>query len=248
MYFAKPVLSTLLATWVVTTAFADETAQVEADEPSAWDTLSTTLTVGYDSRYVLYGYRLNRHLWHADTWLTYPLNDKVTLNGGSWYGQLTDGTYEEVDGYAGMDYALTGSLYIGFQYSLFNYLKVPFETSGQAHELAAHISYWGEHIHLSLRNQYDNEAQGSLTRILTGYSTSLAEKMALKIDAEAGYAFGYYIDRNVWNHALVKASMPYQVDGQCTLTPFVAYTIPLAAIDAFEKEDVYFGLSVSVSF
>jgi len=248
MYIAERVISTLLAPLVATTASTDEAAQVEVEEPSAWENLSTTLTIGYDSRYVLYGYRLNRHLWHADTWLTYPLNDRVTLNGGSWYGHIADGTYEELDGYAGVDYALTGSLYIGLQYSLFGYIEVPFETNGQAHELAAHLSYWGEHINLSLRNQYDNEAQGNLTRMLAGYAAPLCEKVALKIDAEAGYAFGYYIDEDTWNHAQVKASLPYQLDGQCTLTPFIAYTIPLAAIDAFEEEDVYFGLSLSVSF
>ncbi len=248
MYITKFFIGTLLVSLCATSAFPDTPAPVEVEEKSAWDALSTTLTVGYDSRYVLYGYRLSRHLWHADIWLSYPLNDKLTLGGGSWYGYLPDGTYEEVDGAASMDYALVGNVYIGLQYSIFGYLKAPWG-SGQAHELAAHISYWGENLSLSLRNQYDNEAEGSLTRILAGYSIPFLEKFALKIDAETGYAFGYYIgDRNAWNHAQIKASLPFQMSSRYTLTPFIAYTLPLAAIDEFEEQETYYGLSVSASF
>lgn len=247
MHIAKFIISALLAALVATTAFADENAPVETKEQSAWENLSTTLTVGYDSRYVLYGYRLSRHLWHADVWLTYPLNDKVTLTGGSWYGHLTDGTYRELDAYAGADYALTGSIYVGFQYSYFDYLETAWG-DGDAHEIAAHVSYWGEHLSLSLRNQYDNEAEGSLVRMLAGYALPLCSKVTLKVEAEAGYAFGYYIDGNAWNHAQVKVSLPYQIDDRFALTPFIAYTAPLAAIDAFEEEEVYYGLSGSVTF
>lgn len=248
MYIAKSFISTLVATLVATTAFADENVPVEPKEKSAWESLSTTLTVGYDSRYVLYGYRLSRHLWHADVWLTYPLNDRLTLTGGSWYGYLTDGTYRELDGYTGVDYALTGNIYVGFQYSYFGYIDVPWPTRGYANEYAAHVSYWGEFFNLSIRNQYDDEAKGSLMRMLAGCSMPLFNQLTLKVDAEAGYAFEYYIDGNAWNHAQVKISSPYQVGTRLALTPFIAYTAPLAAIDSFEEEEVYYGLSGSVLF
>jgi len=251
MYLSKSFIFILLASLVATPAFPDETAPIEVEEPSAWDALSTTLTIGYDSRYVLYGYTLNDSLWHADIWLSYSLNDKVTLTGGSWYGILSDRTYEEIDGYIGMDYALAGNIYIGIQYSLFTYLEAPldWDTSGQAHELAAHISYWGERVSLSLRNQYDTEGEGSLTRAIAGYSLPFLKKFTFKLDAEAGYAFGYYIgEENAWNHAQIKASFPFQMSSRFALTPFIAHSIPLEAIDSFEEEETYYGLSVSASF
>lgn len=250
MYTAKPLILTLLLSLAATPALPDATPPVvvEVEEPSAWDALSTTLTIGYNSRYVLYGYRLNRHLWHTDIWLSYPLNDKVSFGGGAWYGYLPDGTYEEVDGYASVDYALAGNIYIGAQYSLFTYLEAPWDAE-RSHELAAHISYWGERVSLSLRNQYDTEGDGSLTRILAGYSLPFLEKFTLKLDAEAGYAFGYYTGGiNAWNHAQIKGSLPYQINSRFALTPFIAHSIPLEAIDSFEEEETYYGLSVSASF
>jgi hypothetical protein len=247
MQMTKQLTVLLLATWVATTAFSYDVAEVEVDEPSALDNLSTTLTVGYDSRYILYGYTGNRHLWHTDIWLSYPLNDKLTLTGGSWYGYIDDGTYEEIDGYTGLDYALTESLYIGVQYSYFNYIEAPADWSDHAHEVAAHISYWGENFSLSVRNHYDDEADGSLTRLIGGYTAPFGEKVALQVDAEVGYAFEYYIDGNAWNHAQIKASLPYQINDQLALTPYIARSIPLSAID-WEQYETYYGLSMSTSF
>ena len=247
MYLSKSFILTLLVSLAAAPAFPDETIPVEVEEKSAWDALSTTLTLGYNSHYVLYGYQLDDPLWHADIWLSYSLNDKVTLTGGSWYGILSDRTYEEIDGSVGVDYALTGNLYTGVQYSLFTYLEAPWG-SGQSHELAAHISYWGKNVSLSLRNQYDTEGEGSLTRAIAGYSLPFLEKFTFKLDAEAGYAFGYYtFGENAWNHAQINASLPFQMSSRFALIPFIAHSVPLAAIDAFEEEVTYYGLSISAS-
>lgn len=211
------------------------------------DKLSTTVTVGYDSRYVLYGYLGDRDLLHTDIWLAYPLNDRFTVNGGAWYGNIPDGSYEEIDGYAGLDYAVTASIYLGVQYSYFHYITVSFPTRGYANEYAGHISYWGEHVNASVRTQYDDEAKGVLLRLLAGYSTAFSDRFSLKIDAEAGYAFEYYIAGNAWNHAQIKASIPWQISSIFSVSPFVAHSIPLAAID-WEDDETYYGLSGSASF
>lgn len=248
MHASKTFVSIVLLSLTAPSALPDTTPPVEAEEPSAWDALSGTLTIGYDSRYVLYGYRLNRHLWHTDLWLSYPLSDKATLGGGAWYGYLPDGTYEEVDGYASVDYALVGNICIGAQYSLFTYLEAPWSAK-RSHEMAAHISYWGEHASLSFRNQYDTEGEGSLTRILAGCSLPILERFTLDIDAEAGYAFGYYTSgKNAWNHAQIKGSLSCRISGRFALVPFIAHSVPLAAIDGFEEEETYYGLSVGASF
>ena len=217
---------------------------VQAEEP----TLSTTVTLGYQSRYVLYGYRLSRHLYHADVYLHYPLNEKVSLWGGSWYGYLTDGTYHEIDVYAGVDYALTESLSAGLAYSLFNYIEVPFPTSDQAHEIAAHITYYGEQYSLSLRNHYDSEAEGHLLRAIGEFTQPLTENLSAVLNAEAGYAFRYFIPGNLWNHAQVKLSAPYQINDALSVSPFIARSIPLAAIDDFEEYETFSGISASLSF
>ncbi|HMP90251.1 MAG TPA: hypothetical protein PJ991_08610 [Kiritimatiellia bacterium] len=210
--------------------------------------LSTTVTLGYDSRYVLYGYRLSRHLYKGDIYLTYPLNDKVSLWGGAWYGYLTDGTYHEVDVYAGVDYAVTESIFAGIAYSLFNYIEVPFPTSDQAHEISAHVTYFGDQFSLALQNHYDSEAEGNLLRAIGDYSLPITEQLSAGLNVEAGYAFRYFISGNLWNHAQVKLSAPYRVNDAFTITPFIARSIPLAAIDDFEQYETYGGISCSLTF
>lgn len=219
-------------------------ATVRAQESS----LSTTLTVGYDSRYVLYGYRLSRHLYHADVYLYQPIDDKTSVWGGSWYGYLTDGTYNEVDVYGGVDRMLTETISAGLAYSLFNYIEVPFETDDRESEFAAHVSYAGEHLSLSLREQYDTGAEGSLMRAITSWTQGVCDKVTVKAGAEAGYAFGYYIDGNLWNHAKLILQTPYQWSESMSISPFIARSIPLAAIDSFEQYETIYGINVSATF
>lgn len=210
--------------------------------------LSTTLTLGYDSRYVLYGYRLSRHLYHADVYLYYPLDEKTSLWGGAWYGYLTDGTYHEVDVYGGVDRMLTDTLSVGAAYSLFNYLDVPFTEADNAQEYAVHVSYARGPLWLSLRGQYDTEAKGTLVRGIAAISQPVNEQLSLAVEAEGGYAFEYYIDKNLWNHAQVKVKAPWQVSDRLTLMPFVMRSIPLAALDDFEQYETVYGISASTSF
>jgi hypothetical protein len=214
----------------------------------AENALSTTLTAGYQSRYMLYGYRLSSHLYMADIYLYYPVNEQVSVWGGSWYGYQSGGTYSEVDVYGGVDYALNARLTAGLAYSLFNYLEVPFETSDHVSEFAAHLTATAGPFTFELRNHYDNGAEGHLLRGVVYASHPLGEKLSLDLKAEAGYAFDYFIDGNAWNHADVKWSVPYQFSGAITITPYLARSFALEAIDAFEEDRTYGGVSMSYSF
>lgn len=218
--------------------------------PSSAETspLSTTLTLGYDSRYVLYGYRLSRHLYHADAYLYRPIDDKTSAWGGAWYGYLPDGTYHEVDVYGGVDRLLTDTLSAGLAYSLFNYIEVPFPTDDRESEFAAHLSYAGGPLSMSLRGQYDTGAKGTLARAIAGWSQPLCSAVSLNLGAEAGYAFEYYIEGNLWNHAEASLETPWQATDALVVTPFLSRSIPLAAIDGFEQYETLYGLSASYSF
>ncbi|MDZ4199621.1 MAG: hypothetical protein U1E27_10105, partial [Kiritimatiellia bacterium] len=159
-------LSTLLLAGSAGAARAQEPVAPEP-EPAAW---SLTLTTGYDSRYVLYGYRLSRHLIHADLYAARPITDSVSVWAGAWAGYLTDGTYRELDAYAGFDVALSESFSVGLGYSLFGYLKVPFSDKDTVSELAAQAVYQVEGLTLTLRDQYDFEAEGHLARAIASYT------------------------------------------------------------------------------
>lgn len=214
----------------------------------AENTLSATVTAGYQSRYMLYGYRLSSHLYMTDVYLYYPVNQQVSVWGGSWYGYQSGGAYSEVDVYGGVDYAINANLTAGLAYSLFNYLEVPFETSDHVSEFAAHLTATAGLFTFELRNHYDDGAEGHLLRGVLYASQALGEKLTLELKAEAGYAFDYFIDGNAWNHADVRLSVPYQATAAISVTPYLARSIALEAIDAFEEDETYGGVSVSYTF
>lgn len=213
-----------------------------------WNNVSTTVTLGYESRYVLYGYRLTKHLWHADIYTSLPVNDRLTVWGGSWYGTLPDGSYNEVDFYAGADYQLTDHLSAGLAYSMFNYLEAPFPTSQQAHEISGHLTAIAGPFSISLRDLYDSEAEGHLARAIAGFDHSLTDTVGLSISAEYGYSFDYFGVGDGPNHALFKATLPVLVHEKWTVSPFVAHSLALDVIDSFEKDQFYGGVFLSTTF
>lgn len=213
-----------------------------------WKNLSTTLTLGYESRYVLYGYRLTKHLWHADVYFSLPANDRLTVWAGSWYGTLPDGTYNEVDLYAGADYQLTDHLSAGIAYAVFNYLEAPFPTSQQAHEISGHLTAVAGPFSLSLRDLYDSEAEGHLARAVAGFDHSLTDTVGLSLSAEYGYSFDYFAVGDGPNHALFKAALPVQLNERWTASPFIAQSLALDAIDSYEEDQFYGGVFLSTAF
>ena len=209
--------------------------------------LAATFSLGYDSRYVLYGYRLSRHLWHADLGLYAPLSETVSVWGGAWYGYLTDGTYREADVYGGLDRALTDTVSVGLAYSLFNYMEVPFPASSQSHEVAAHVTYLQERFSLTTRAQYDTDGSGFLLRGVGALTQPVNDRVTLALSAEAGYSLHYFVSGNRWNHALFKLALPIAVTDSVSCRLFVARSVPLSAIRDFEEYETYGGLSVSWS-
>lgn len=231
----------VIAALLALTAFR---ARVEtAPEP-----LSVTLTAGYDSRYLLYGYRLNRHLLKADAYLAYTLNEKTTLWGGSWFGLIPDGTYREIDAYIGINRALGGGFSVGAAVSAFYYIEVPFSDKDLVYELLTHATYFHERFSLSLKDHLDTESDGHLLRAIATVPMALTDRVRLEGTAEYGYAFGYYIDGDKPNHALLKLAAPIALSEAVYLTPHITRSIALDAIEAFERDDTILGASISWSF
>ncbi|MGE4488303.1 MAG: hypothetical protein AB7E95_02020 [Kiritimatiellales bacterium] len=215
---------------------------------NVWNSLSTTVTLGYESRYVLYGYRLSSNLYHADIYASLPVTDRLTVWAGSWYGYLTDGTYHEVDFYTGADYQLTDHFSTGLAYSMFNYLKVPYLISREAHEISGHVTFSAGPLTLSLRDLYDSEGEGQLVRGIASVYQPLNDTVALSLSAEYGYSFDYFAVGDGPNHALFKAALPVQLNDTFSVAPFIAQSLALDVIDSFEEDQTYGGVSVSMAF
>lgn len=220
-------------------SFAEEATNEEARALFALGSLE------YDSKYVLYGYRLDGPFFHANLFASYPLADKTTLWGGSWFGIIPDGTYRELDGYIGINQSLVGNLVAGMGVAAFGYFDAPFTDKSVVYELNSHLSYFGERGLLALREFADTESHGSLWRLVGGYTQPLTARVALKGTAEFGYAFRYYISGNRANDVLLKLELPIALSTAGTLSPFIARTIALDGIKAYEKDDTFGGLSLS---
>lgn len=223
-------------------AFAAPAYSAEPEtETSPW---STTLTAGYDSRYLLYGYRLNRNLLKADAYIAYALDEKTTLWGGSWFGIIPDGTYRELDGYVGVDRALGGGFSLGAAVSAFHYIEAPFTDEDVVYELLTHVSYYHDRFNVALKDHVDTESDGHLLRAILTVPLQLTEQLGLAASAEYGYALGYYTDGDKPNHALLKLAAPIALDASLTLTPYIARSIVLDAIEEFEEDDTILGVSL----
>jgi len=220
-------------------------AEIEAAAPSSW---SRTLTVGYDTRYMLYGYHLNRHLIHADVYTYRPIGDSLSVWADAWAGYLTDNTYRELDVAGGLDVALTEHWSVGIGYSIFGYIDVPFSNRDTDSEIAVQTVYSLDALTLTLRDQYDDEAKGHLLRAIAGYSQPLRGPVSLRLEAEFGYAFEYFIDGHLPNHAIFTLALPIQLTPTIGAEAFVKRSLALESIQAFEADRTYGGLSFNWSW
>lgn len=213
-----------------------------------WKDVSTTVTLGYESSYVLYGYTQGPHLFHADVLFWMPVNDRLSVWAGSWYGTQFNGTYNEADFYAGFDYQLSEHFSAGLAYSMFNYIETPYTISKQAHELSGHLTWATGPFSLSLKDLYDSEGNGHLTRVVAGFDRPITETVGLSLSAEYGYSFDYFAVGDGPNHALFRAAFPWQINETFCVEPFIAHSLAMDVIDSFEQDKTYGGISLTASF
>jgi len=213
-----------------------------------WNDVSTTVTLSYESRYVLYGYDLGPNLYHVDLSFWLPINEKLSVWAGSWYGTRLNGTYNEIDFYAGADVQLSDHVSAGLAYSLFNYIEVPYPTSKQSHELSGHLTFNAGPLTLSLRDLYDSEGNGHLARAIASFDQPLTDTLGLSFSAEYGYSVDYFAVGNGPHHALFKLKLPWQISDTLSLEPFIAHSLALDVLDSFEKDRTYGGVSLVASF
>lgn len=213
-----------------------------------WTNVITTLTLSYESRYVLYGYDQGPDLYHADLCFWTPVSDRLSVWAGSWYGTQPSGDYNEIDLYAGFDYQLSDRFSSGLAYSLFNYLEMPYPSVDRSHEFSGHITYTAGPLSLSLKDLYDTDGEGHLARAVASFNQPLTDAVSLGLSVEYGYSFDYFATGNGPNHTLFKLKLPWQINETFSLEPFIAHSLALDVIDSFETDRTYGGVSLIASF
>lgn len=249
------LLSPILGVALASSAFAGSSAKAPAViAPVEEDTsLGFTLSAGYDTHYIYRGIEFAEHLVSVGIDGNIPLNEQLSLNVGAWYGTAADdtstlgGSFHELDLYAALLVDL-GPATVGLKYQYYNYLGNVSNLLEDIHEVGFLVSTTVGPIDLSAGAYYDETADGFYFETGVSKAIEITDRVSLVPAALVSYAVDYYgIDG--FNHVKVGLSLPIKLTNSATLTPYIAYNLPIDALDDLgEDEQVYGGVSLRVSF
>lgn len=244
----KKILTALFLLTASAQASSNDSVAPELSGEGGWNDISTTVTLSYESRYVLYGYDSGPDLYHADLSFWKPISGNLSVWAGTWYGTQPNGAYNEIDLYAGFDLQLSDHFSAGLAYSLFNYLEMPYPSVDRSHEFSGHLTYTAGPFSLSLKDLYDTDGEGHLARAVASFDQPVTDRFGIGLSAEYGYSFDYFAVGNGPHHALFKLKFPWKLSETFSLEPFIAHSLALDVIDSFEKDRTYGGVSLVAAF
>ena len=95
---------------------------------------------------------------------------------------------------------------------------------------------------------YDFDIDGWYLDLTVGRSVALTDMISLNLAAGISYSIDYNSDGSDFNNVLLVVSLPIALTDRATLTPYVAGTLALDAIDGFQDDEIFGGVSLSVDF
>jgi hypothetical protein len=248
------LLSPILGVALASTAFAGSSSKapeiVAAEESSS---LGFALTAGYDSHYIYRGVEFAENLVSVGIDGNIPFTDVVSLNVGAWFATSADdsstlgGSFNELDLYAALLVDL-GPATVGLKYQHYKYLGDVSDLLEDINEVGFIVSTSVGPVDLSGGAYYDEEADGFYFEAGVSKAIEITDRVSIVPAALVSYAVDYYgVDG--FNHVKVGVSLPIKLTNNATLSPYIAYNLPIDALDDLgEDEQVYGGVSLSVSF
>ncbi|MEZ5323554.1 MAG: hypothetical protein R3F19_00590 [Verrucomicrobiales bacterium] len=208
------------------------------------DEIGAEISFGYDSVYMFRGVDFGDSLLWTDVNLTLPLADSLELNVGAWYAGLADDDYTELDLYAGLTYNINDSFSVGVGYTHYYFPR----SNADYGEVGATLGYSIAGVDLGLGYYYDFEVDGSYYELGASYEIALSDSVSLVPGAVVGFGDDYY-GVSGGNQVGLTLGLPIKLTGTATLTPYVAYNLPIDSLDdAGEDDQVYGGVSLAVTF
>lgn len=215
--------------------------------PTADELLGFTLSAGYDTAYLFHGTDVGAHLLWEKIEYSRPLNDKLTLTLGQWYGHLFDYEYNELDLYGALTYN-AGPVNLAVGFTWYHYFEG--STLDNQYEPSFTISSNGLPVDLYATYFYDFEVDGTYLEAGIAKTIPICPKSNLVLSANVGYNLGYNTNEDGFNHVGVKAAWPISLTKTATLTPYIAGNFALDATEGYFAEDnlLLGGVSVAVKF
>ncbi len=244
----------LLALLVSAAGFAQAGAPAKAPVQVAPvdDTLGFSATIGYDSKYIFRGVDYGDSLITASLSIPVKLTDNLTFTFAPWYGSAAgDGRFgadfDELDLFAGLAYD-AGFATIGAGYTWYYFPFSGAETSEPSITISKSFGSINWFAGAYLDVEADAGSEGFYYE--TGFNTSIAltDKLSLVPEAKVSYGTDYYgVDG--FNNVVVKLGLPYALTKTATLTPYVAGSLAVDALDdAGEDSYLIGGVSLTVTF
>lgn len=248
----KTLLITTIGAFVVASANAGDSApagKAVVEEPAD---LGVSVAAGYNSHYIFRGINYGENQVTAQ--LDYQLPD-LPISVGAWYGNPTseDGTAaharnpshtDELDLYATISHSF-GSIDAWLKYTAYLY---PEGGADSTNEVGTGVGAALGPIDLALGVYYDFDIGGWYMDLTAGHSFTLCDYASLNLAAGISYQIDYNSGGSDFNNVLLVASIPIALTDSATLTPYVAGTISLDAIDAIQDDEILGGISLAVTF
>ena len=220
--------------------FYDPPAPVAPTDPV--NPLTWGLSANYASEYEFRGADFGDDLFDFGLEGTYSFNERISLTAGAWYANLSNSSFEELDLYAGLEYAI-GRFTIGAGYPWYHYpsggddINEPYVSLG--YDILDNLGF-------GLFAAYDDVTEGWYTEASLAYSHEINDTFSVDLEAGVSYGFDYYFDGDDINHAYAKAGLNVALNDHATLTPYVKGT--LGGDDAGLPDLLIGGVSLSISF
>jgi hypothetical protein len=253
------------------TALAGTPAPAPAPAPAVESSLWTgSVTLGYDSKYIFRGLHVTDDLATAALDLNYAVNDRVTLNMNVWYangaGHLDD--YDELNLYGRMSYKFSDSFTGAISFRYYDYPSV---SGGEQYEPGLE-GVWTpcENTTINMGIFWETETEALYAELGASYVFKISDTFSIIPGAVISYldrndyvseqpeiwppimASGY--DASGMNHAALYIKAPITLKSNVTLTPYIAYNMPLDTIEDAgglnpdQDDQFYGGASLTVGF
>jgi len=222
----------------------EEVVMVEEDNAS--------IAVGYNTSYIFRGVN------YGDNQITAQIDyaiEGTPLAVGAWYGNPTDGRgqnpggRDELDLYATVSHSF-GNVDAWLGYTAYLYPEDGGGRLGQdsTNEIGTGVGSAVGPIDLALSAYYDFDIQGYYFDLTAGHSFQINDMISLDLSAGISYGVDYNSAGSDFNNVLVVAALPIKLTDTATLRPYVAGNFALEAIEARQDDQVFGGVSLSVTF
>jgi len=246
----KTLLITTIGAFVIANANAGEAPAKAVVEVIEEDNAS--VAVGYNTSYIFRGVN------YGDNQVTAQVDYAIVgtpLAVGVWYGNPTDGRgnnpggQDELDIYATLSHSF-GAVDAWIGYTAYLYPETGGGRLGQGstNEVGTGIGAAAGPIDLALSAYYDLDIEGWYIDLTAGHSFEINDMISLDLSAGISYQVDYNTSGSEFNSVLLVASLPIALTDSATLTPYIAGNFALDAIDSYQDDQVFGGISLSVTF